>query len=375
MAIDTQSSPPVHGGGAGADRTADEILDSLALALLVAGPDGSIRDRNATAAARLPAGRDLDTAFGLARFAEPFDGWSREIQRVLRTGASVRYTCVFPGSNERPAVSATVRCTPLLSQSGEAAAGVVILVEEATEQDMLERQLEVSQRLAALGKLAARVAHELNNPLDGILRYVNLAMRLAGEFSEPRLQSYLAESRTGLMRMVGIIGDLLQFSRSTDGEFDEVSINEVVERAIQATAPAAEAGRVIGRTDDDKVVVHDILAASAVSVGHKGILASASVHQQHVSVAVHAELQRLTGAYRHHVHLDAVRGFKVGQDGGQQARVLGAGCSCQDQSLFLYIARGWLLRGRGLFGFCRLHTNCGLRLGDVRGLGLLAGAH
>ena len=49
---------------------------------------------------------------------------------------------------------------------------------------------------------------------------------------------------------------------------------------------------------------------------HKGILFGPGVHQQHVGVAVHAELQRLTGAHRHHVHFDAVRGFKVGQDGG-----------------------------------------------------------
>ena len=42
--------------------------------------------------------------------------------------------------------------------------------------------------------------------------YVNLSLRIVGDAAEPKLKSYLDESRVGLMRMIHIIGDLLEFS-------------------------------------------------------------------------------------------------------------------------------------------------------------------
>jgi two-component system NtrC family sensor kinase len=116
--------------------------------------------------------------------------------------------------------------------------------ETASEEDD-----DVSRRLTSLGKLAARVAHELNNPLDGILRYINLAIRVAGDPSPTRLNSYLSESRSGLMRMIRIIGDLLEFSRSSDSAFEDASVNDLIEQAIKACSAAADANRVIVSAD------------------------------------------------------------------------------------------------------------------------------
>jgi two-component system NtrC family sensor kinase len=127
--------------------------------------------------------------------------------------------------------------------------GATIVIEEGIRPPMSDQQHEVSRRLASLGKLAARVAHELNNPLDGILRYINLALRIVGDAPQPKLKTYLAESRTGLMRMVQIIGDLLEYSRSTSGEFDAVGINEVMDEAVRSLAAAAEEHHVVVAAD------------------------------------------------------------------------------------------------------------------------------
>jgi signal transduction histidine kinase len=80
----------------------------------------------------------------------------------------------------------------------------------------LERSLEVHERLAMIGKLAAGVAHELNNPLDGVLRYVNLSIEKLPR--EAPQVTYLMEARRGLRRMADIIKDLLQFSRNASLE-------------------------------------------------------------------------------------------------------------------------------------------------------------
>jgi signal transduction histidine kinase len=78
----------------------------------------------------------------------------------------------------------------------------------------LERSLESHERLAMIGKLAAGVAHELNNPLDGVLRFVNLAVDGMPKDS-PQIP-YLLEARRGLRRMADIVRDLLQFSRNAN---------------------------------------------------------------------------------------------------------------------------------------------------------------
>lgn len=95
-------------------------------------------------------------------------------------------------------------------------------------------------------KLVARVAHELNNPLDGILRYINLAIRMIGDDAPEKVVNYLHQSRKGLMRMVQITGELLTYARGDHGQNDEVPINRVVEEAVRSMYDrAAESGIVI----------------------------------------------------------------------------------------------------------------------------------
>jgi signal transduction histidine kinase len=78
----------------------------------------------------------------------------------------------------------------------------------------LEKSLETHERLAMIGKLAAGVAHELNNPLDGVLRFVNLT--IDGLPKDSQQIPYLLEARRGLRRMADIVRDLLQFSRNAN---------------------------------------------------------------------------------------------------------------------------------------------------------------
>ena len=78
----------------------------------------------------------------------------------------------------------------------------------------LERSLETHERLAMIGKLAAGVAHELNNPLDGVMRFVSLATD--GLPKDSPQVPYLLEARRGLRRMADIVRDLLQFSRNAN---------------------------------------------------------------------------------------------------------------------------------------------------------------
>ncbi len=82
-----------------------------------------------------------------------------------------------------------------------------LLVEDVTEREQLKQRLHLYEHLAIMGKLSLCVAHELNNPLDGIRRYVSLAQRKKTEPEE--VERYLSEALKGLQRMSLTINSLL----------------------------------------------------------------------------------------------------------------------------------------------------------------------
>jgi PAS domain S-box-containing protein len=75
----------------------------------------------------------------------------------------------------------------------------LLLVEDVTEAEQLKQRLELYEHLAIMGKLTLCVAHELNNPLDGIRRYLSLAMMKKED--SPSVERYLTEAQKGLQKM------------------------------------------------------------------------------------------------------------------------------------------------------------------------------
>ena len=113
----------------------------------------------------------------------------------------------------------------------------LIVIEDVAERAAMERRLVTSERLAALGRLAGRIAHELNNPLDGILRYIGLAQRVGGEDSHP----YLENARNGLQRMAGIIRDMLGHTTAGTAPPDRAAVDKLLDEAITVMQPPAQA--------------------------------------------------------------------------------------------------------------------------------------
>lgn len=249
MSTETQSFVRQPLGKLRGEAAATSLLEALPVGVIVARTDGTIDYRNATASEFLSDGDDVKSALSDVHVLQPFDGWSTVLSRVVETGAVRQFACAVTVQGKKSPVLATIRFSPFAQSEPKAGRSVIILISENLSHEAAGRQLEVSNRLESLGKLAARVAHELSNPLDGILRYVNLALRISDEPSESKMRSYLSESRTGLMRMVQIIGDLLEYSRTTDGAFDAADINQIVEQAITSHSAAADARSVLIAAD------------------------------------------------------------------------------------------------------------------------------
>lgn len=101
------------------------------------------------------------------------------------------------------------------------------------ETSQLKHQIIVNEKLATLGKLAGGIAHEFNNPLDGVMRYANLCLQHAGE--DEMMRGYLLEIKQGLNRMANIVRSLLACSRGEvrDGA-QKIDINKAVIQAVDS---------------------------------------------------------------------------------------------------------------------------------------------
>jgi len=223
------------------------VWDALCSAVLVCDSTGVILFRNDQARQMLPDSDDLEAALGCIRILGDFPGWHSFIGPTTDIGMVSTWMGVRSNPNQASDIPLVIRCRPTQPEESDSLL-FVIQIDERAKWDGSDAN-EMYRRLAALGKLTAQVAHELNNPLDGILRYLKLASRLASELPGTKLQSYLDESRTGVTRMVQVVGELLEFSRATDGEFDELDVNEIVEQAVHDTMTAKKTKGIVVTVD------------------------------------------------------------------------------------------------------------------------------
>jgi signal transduction histidine kinase len=92
-------------------------------------------------------------------------------------------------------------------------------------------RLVQAEKLAAFGQLGAGIAHEIKNPLTGMLGYVQLSQRVAGK--EGKLGEYLKTVEGEILRCKGIIDDLLKFSRQDRSAKGPMALGEVLAGAAK----------------------------------------------------------------------------------------------------------------------------------------------
>ena len=115
----------------------------------------------------------------------------------------------------------------------EIAHGAILIVTEITDRKVAEEALRVSERLAAMGRLANSIAHEINNPLEALtnLLYLLKTSTLDGESAQ-----YVEMASAELERIARITKQTLAFNRNSDEPVD-VALPELLDGVVTLFSP------------------------------------------------------------------------------------------------------------------------------------------
>jgi len=125
----------------------------------------------------------------------------------------------------------------LVRDHREQVVGSVVIFADLTELRRLEQQLEIKQRLASLGEVAAGLAHEIRNPLGALRGFVELLERRLSdpERARPLLDKILREVEV----LSTVVGDFLAFARPAPPLRQPIALRPLLEDALDAGLAAA----------------------------------------------------------------------------------------------------------------------------------------
>jgi PAS domain S-box-containing protein len=127
--------------------------------------------------------------------------------------------------------------TAVLTDRHSAAIGVILSFSDLTEVKRLQEQVELRERLTALGEMSAGIAHELRNPMAVISGYLNLMLKK----TDPVAQELIRKIDDEINGMNRIIGDLLTFARPASLNRVSVNVKEMIEGCLATVLQARDA--------------------------------------------------------------------------------------------------------------------------------------
>lgn len=207
----------------------DSVLESLNEGLLVVDLADRIVRWN----------REMDAMYGLSRgdvvgrtldeiFDAPFVASLRAARRDSESGTAALYRVPLASrhAGSPRALLLNIAIAPLRTPDG-ATTGSILVLQDISSRAQLEEQLQISEKMASIGLLAAGVAHEVNTPLTGISSYTQMLLDKADP-DDPRTK-VLEKIERQTFRAAKIVNGLLNLARPSQGEsLQPVDLNAIV---------------------------------------------------------------------------------------------------------------------------------------------------
>ncbi len=224
----------------------ENILESLDDGLVVFDPGERIVRWNRAieafygVSAREAVGRPLVSLFD-AEFVEAL----RAARQEHPYGATLYRVPLTTRDADRTRLLVNATEVPLQNTAGsDAVDGTILLLEDITEHVRLEEQLQISEKMASIGLLAAGVAHEVNTPLTGISSFTQMLLDGADP-ADPKT-ALLEKIEKQTFRAAKIVNSLLNLSRPAPvtNERIDVDLNAVVGDVLALLEHQFEVGKI-----------------------------------------------------------------------------------------------------------------------------------
>ncbi|TFG38249.1 MAG: PAS domain S-box protein [Syntrophobacterales bacterium] len=205
----------------------DTLVENLPMGILAIGIDGKITSFNQAAesvlnfSAEAVVGKEAKTVLPEALWSLVYDldSGNRIISKAV--------DCLLSGGKSVPL---EVTATVLRGDEGTSL-GDVLLFRDLTEIRNLRREVERSQRLASLGRLAAGIAHEIRNPLSSIKGFATYFRQRYKDIPEDKETAEIMVQEVD--RLNRVIGELLEFARPMDMQLRKVASKDLMQSSVK----------------------------------------------------------------------------------------------------------------------------------------------
>ncbi|HEV8308283.1 MAG TPA: ATP-binding protein [Methylomirabilota bacterium] len=228
------------------------VLESIPTGVLTLDSDGALTSLNSAAErllgvrASMVVGRPLEDAL---QHTTELAAW---VRAALSGRGLFQESDLSVSGAESRRLTLRVSAAELRNESNRFD-GLVVLLRDVTEVSRLELQLRRADKLAALGTLAAGVAHEVKNPLHALGLNLHLLVQELGapQPSKVELEDYLGILRAEIERIHQIVENFLRFSKPSIPEVKPLDLNALVERVLSLVGFEAAGHRVGIQTEFD----------------------------------------------------------------------------------------------------------------------------
>jgi len=211
-------------------KFSESILQNLTTAVIVLDRSGRVIECNKRVEQLLGLPKERVIGSSYLDFGEAFENIFEVAMKVFEKGETItlaRYRVETP-NGER---FFDTKYSPLWDPANSTMNGVIVTLEDMTQQYKLEQERKDKEKLALLGEMSARVAHELRNPITVIGGFLN---RLKKNIDDPRArEKYVNILTSEVENLENIVSEILEFSRNIRKiDLSTFQINDLLEEVV-----------------------------------------------------------------------------------------------------------------------------------------------
>jgi signal transduction histidine kinase/HAMP domain-containing protein len=190
-------------------------------------------NHNAKSKLNLQSTHQPEDIFGISFFGNKAALFRQIIDEVFQTG---HYRSIQEIKIDEAFYA--VDLFPIEEKAESGVSGVIIIIINITDREIMKQELLKSQKIAAIGQVSASLAHELNNPIGIILNHVELLQ--SKKLTEQEEATFLDRIHTEIMRINNLIVNLLQFSRNEMMATKATDVYEMILQVFEIFSPICQ---------------------------------------------------------------------------------------------------------------------------------------